>query len=982
MERSGRLPAAGGLVLVGFACFLVAGIGLSFARPGVSTETFWPATGVLTAALLLSPLRQWLGISLAAFVGLLAAQFLAGQPVYLALASGLGTLTECLLGAALVRHFGGPDSNRLDLTSLMTIVGLAGLAAPLLGASVAAVARLPIADRPEIFTAWAMDWFAGMIGVVVGVPLVLSAITGWESIRRSSRARWVEGTVMAFTVLTVAGFVFWEPFDSLSFAYLIPLILFWPAFRFGVLGVSVVLAVLVPLAVRGTLAGYGPMSGSDNLSPGQQVLLLQAFLATHALTFLFLTVVLVERRTVLAALREANRDLEERVRRRTEDLAHANRGLLEKTKLFERIAETTPDVLYLQDLTTGRNVYTNNQITQVLGYTPEQILAFGNRVLAETIVPEDMPRIESRLRDLASAPDGVIVESEFRIRTAAGRIRWVRTRSVIFTRLADGRAHLILGLMHDISDLKSAAEALTESERHYRALADTSPGLRWIMSPSGRVTAANARWTGYIGADVPADGQDWAELLHPDDRDRFAQLLERHFADGTAFETEFRLRRHDGVYHWFLTRGVASHAADGTIDRWFGTSTDIQSRKLAEIALNDSEARYRAVFDQTALGIVLCMTDGRFLSVNPGFLELTGFTIDELADRTILEVIAPDDREQIADTVAGMIARGEPSVAFNHRFLRQDDTLVPVRATVTAVRGRDGKVTHTIAIVHDETDRIRVEAAIRGAEAHVRAVIDTLFSDVIVMTPDGTVESANAAAAETAEQSRESLIGRKLWELPPWTRDEALGSDLQAACERARWGETYRADRTISRADGRSVVLDLHLAPMRDAAGQVTHLVFSARDVTSRIELETALRESQSATAAALAQFQSHMQNSPLAMIEWDADFRVKQWSGSAERIFGWTAADVVGKAPHEWPFVHTSDRDAVAAVMEELISGSKVNNICRNRNYRKDGSVVHSEWYNSAIRDAEGRLISILSRVLDNSYRIAAESRTEESRV
>lgn len=112
------------------------------------------------------------------------------------------------------------------------------------------------------------------------------------------------------------------------------------------------------------------------------------------------------------------------------------------------------------------------------------------------------------------------------------------------------------------------------------------------------------------------------------------------------------------------------------------------------------------------------------------------------------------------------------------------------------------------------------------------------------------------------------------------------------------------------------------------------------------------------------------MANSPLAVIEFDADFRVIRWSGGAERIFRWSSDEMLGRRLSEVRWVHEEAGSSVRELSEEMAAGKKQRNMHANRNYRKDGSIVDCEWYNSAIYDANGELTSVLSQVLDVTER------------
>nr|WP_275994145.1 PAS domain S-box protein [Argonema antarcticum] len=154
----------------------------------------------------------------------------------------------------------------------------------------------------------------------------------------------------------------------------------------------------------------------------------------------------------------------------------------------------------------------------------------------------------------------------------------------------------------------------------------------------------------------------------------------------------------------------------------------------------------------------------------------------------------------------------------------------------------------------------------------------------------------------------------------------------------------------------------LRLAP------SVHRALREAKERTYRVKAEAALRD-------ALQKLTFHVENSPLAVIEWNREFRISWWSKEAERLFGWCAAEVIGKHPHDWQFVFPEDVEVVNDTMSRLLSGSEQRNISHNRNYTKNGSVIHCEWYNSVLLDESGNLVSVLSLVLDVTERQRADS-------
>lgn len=144
-------------------------------------------------------------------------------------------------------------------------------------------------------------------------------------------------------------------------------------------------------------------------------------------------------------------------------------------------------------------------------------------------------------------------------------------------------------------------------------------------------------------------------------------------------------------------------------------------------------------------------------------------------------------------------------------------------------------------------------------------------------------------------------------------------------------------------------------------------------EIVERKQVEVELRN-------ALQKLSFHVQNSPLAVVEWNHEFRLQHWSHKAEQMFGWKAEEVLNRAWQDWQFVFEEDLESVNSHTAGLVDGSKPSLVCYNRNYTKDGSVIDCEWYNSSLLDESGNLVSVLSLIQDVSDRKRAESALAES--
>jgi PAS domain S-box-containing protein len=153
---------------------------------------------------------------------------------------------------------------------------------------------------------------------------------------------------------------------------------------------------------------------------------------------------------------------------------------------------------------------------------------------------------------------------------------------------------------------------------------------------------------------------------------------------------------------------------------------------------------------------------------------------------------------------------------------------------------------------------------------------------------------------------------------------------------------------------------------------KISNLFAAAKQLRSSLKTKT---------KQVISRHKFHRDNWPMAIIEWDSEFRVVDWSPLAEQIFGWRATEIIGKIWHELPIVYSADFEEVKSVVNQLLDGSETRNIFQNRNFTKDGSIVYCEWYNAALTDASGKIVSIQSfaRNITDSHRTQEELQRRE---
>jgi PAS domain S-box-containing protein len=172
----------------------------------------------------------------------------------------------------------------------------------------------------------------------------------------------------------------------------------------------------------------------------------------------------------------------------------------------------------------------------------------------------------------------------------------------------------------------------------------------------------------------------------------------------------------------------------------------------------------------------------------------------------------------------------------------------------------------------------------------------------------------------------------------------------------------------LSLPDGTPRILHSEGRLIRDDRGRPSAVIGYVQDVTER-------RQAEDQAALETQRLEAHMDNSPLAVVEFDPSFRITHWSEGATRLFGWAEDEVVGRrVVGDFRWVHEDDTEAVEQLAEAMAEGALPRSVGRNRNYRKDGSLIDCIWYNSCILHADGTLDSLLSQVLDITETARAE--------
>ncbi|MGN6400974.1 MAG: PAS domain S-box protein [Flavisolibacter sp.] len=222
---------------------------------------------------------------------------------------------------------------------------------------------------------------------------------------------------------------------------------------------------------------------------------------------------------------------------------------------------------------------------------------------------------------------------------------WSPVNSPVLNELGEVKA--IIHHVIDVTERHRSEEALRQSEARFRTLADAVPQLIWANDAAGKATYFNKRWYEYSGLNYEASvGLGWEAIVHPDDTPASVEKWHHALSAGEIFDTEYRLKRYDGIYRWFIGRNIPLKNDAGKVTGWFGSATDIEDLKQTSEALSQSEARLKITMESaTDYAIITMDTERRIERWSKGAELIFGYTEAEVKGQSADVIFTEEDRK-------------------------------------------------------------------------------------------------------------------------------------------------------------------------------------------------------------------------------------------------------------------------------------------------------------------------------------------------
>ncbi len=473
------------------------------------------------------------------------------------------------------------------------------------------------------------------------------------------------------------------------------------------------------------------------------------------------------------------------------------------------------------------------------------------------------------------------------------------------------------------------------AESKYRQLVDQARDIIYRTDDQGRFTFVNPIVTRIMGY-FPQELLGWrfTELIRPDARASAERFYGWQFVRKTpSTYYEFPALTKDGREIWF-GQNVQTLLDNGQVAGFHAVARDITERKRTEVALQQSEERFRSVFGHAAIGMALVSTDGRWLQVNPSLCDIVGYSESELLATTFQAITHPDDLDIDLAHVRQMLTGEIRYYQMEKRYIHKRGHSVWILLSVSLVRDAQGNPLHFIGLIKDITERKQTEKDLTRSRDLLKSFVEHAPAAVAMLDKNLRYVAASRRWLQDYHLGEQDLIGRHHYDVFPEIRQRQDWQDIHRRCL-AGAVEQRDKDRFV-RQDGQEDWLRWEIRPWHDETGEIGGIMMFTEVITERKQTEEALRESEK-------RFRTIFDQAPLGMAVIDST------TGQFRRI-NRKYCDIVGY-PHKemltrtfQDITHPDDLQADLDNMTRMMEG-RINTFRMEKRYiRKDGAII---WVN-----------------------------------
>ncbi|GAB4281337.1 MAG: hypothetical protein Fur0025_09880 [Oscillatoriaceae cyanobacterium] len=577
----------------------------------------------------------------------------------------------------------------------------------------------------------------------------------------------------------------------------------------------------------------------------------------------------------------------------------------------------------------GIIIYTNPAFDAMFGYEREELIGRHVSILNNGSADENIRIVSEIMGDLQNKGSWV------------GELANPRKDGTEFTTRAQISGIEIAGkqswitVQEDITERRRLEIEMRESEERFRQMAENIESVFWMTEPNKNkmiyVSPAYEKIWGQSCESVYREPMSFLNPIHPEDRELVIAAFPKQIRG--EYDEEYRLLLPNGEIKWIRDRAFPIADYNGDIYRVVGIAEDITDRKIAAIALQESEERFRQIAENVREVFFLLTPDARqMIYISPAYEKIWNRSRDSLYEnpRSWLETVHPEDQSWVIPAYLKQLEEGS-DFDQEYRILRPDGSVRWIWARSFGVRNEAGVIYRFAGIAEDITQRKQMEDALRESQQRYLAILQDQTELICRFTPDGIITFANDAYCRYFGKALEDLIGSNFMPTIPaedWQVCEKLLGSISLA------NPVVTLEHRVILPDGE---VRWHQSTQRgifDSSGLLVELQGVSRDVTERVSAAAALEKERSLLRSVIT-------NAPVAMAMFDTQMRYiahsDKWLADyhleRQSVIGLSHYEVFPDIPDRWRAIHSR------ALKGEIITNPE------DAFIRTDGTTLYLRW-------------------------------------
>ncbi|TXK50522.1 PAS domain S-box protein [Pontibacter qinzhouensis] len=644
----------------------------------------------------------------------------------------------------------------------------------------------------------------------------------------------------------------------------------------------------------------------------------------------------------------------------------AQQALKESQRLVHNIMRTVPGIIFIYEPATGKTLYTNSYVEQVLGYNSVDVAIMGETFLFSIICEDQVEQVRARLQRIAHSPSDDVDELEYKVKDKAGNVRWLACRESVFERNAAGQVTQVIGSAIDITEQKRHTQLLAKQKAFYESILDTISSEIVVFDHELRYKYVNP------SAIKEKEVRDWMLGKNNTEFAAFRNLPEERFLHRSKHLKEALEKKAPVQMSETITdeAGAATHVIreinplideKGRVKLLVTSGQDVTALHNAQQEALTSEAYNKAILRAIPDLVFIVDKDGTFKAANNSAYIPMGMTEAELVGKNLRSLLPQQLADQFQEHFDQVLRTGQiATLKHNH-----DSAKGTIFCETRVLKYDDDTL---LMMVRNITEQHENELLLKEKDELLRQIMDNSFNLIYVKDAAGIYSYVNNTFAAYVGRPAEEIIDKTASGVLRQAAQNAAVQETDAKVLRTMCQHTIEEPFTIY--NGQEAWLRIVKKPLVARSGEV-QILSIATDITEEKQAKLQLQKSEEL-------YRLLSENSKDVICLHDTDGTITFISKSVEDLFGYTQSEMIGMSP--FALLHPDDAVQVNSDTLREVLAQKNNTMVDLRLRRKEGEYIWVEVAIKPIVNKEGETYKIQTSFRDISDRKKASEALKSS--